>query len=249
MDHDFSGKAALVTGAASGLGKVTAQKLAAAGAKVLLVDISPEVERVAAEIGSPATAFVADLSDLSGAGAVVAKAVARMGRLDVLCNVAGIAFMSHVAELTPEQWQRTMNINVGAVYFLAQAAIPHLIEAKGAIVNVASSAGIQGQAYMVHYSASKAAVIGMTKALAMEFIHAPIRINAIAPSGMFTPMGPGGYVTPPEGADLSLITRYSGLRPAADPAVVADMILVAASDHMANLHGSCISIDQGATAG
>lgn len=249
MKLDFTGKVALVTGAASGLGKATATAFSAAGASVFLVDVQEGVHAVASELGPNAAGHVADLSQLDKCADIVVAAVARFGQLDVLCNVAGIAWMDHVANVTPQRWHKLIDINLGALFFLSQAALPHLLERNGAIVNVASSAGTQGQAYMVPYSASKAGVIGMTKAMAMEFMHKPVRINAVAPAGMKTPMTAGGVVVPPEGAEMDLIVRYHGFREMAEPESIANMILFAASDAAPNLHGSCLGVDQGQLAG
>jgi len=249
MKHDFSGKAVLVTGAASGLGKAAAEAFHAAGAKVLLVDVQPAVAEVAAALGERATALQADLSQFENCGKAVDAAIAAFGRLDTLCNVAGVAWMDHVADWTPERWHRMIDINLGSVFFLSQAALPHLLDAQGSIVNIASSAGTQGQAYMVPYSASKAGVIAMTKAMAMEFMHQPVRINAIAPAGMRTPMATGGVVVPPEGASIDLITRYHGFRNMSEPESVAETILFLASDSAAFIHGTCVSVDQGQLAG
>ncbi len=249
MHHDFSGKTVLVTGAASGLGKAAATAFYAAGASVFLVDVQQEVLDVAQSLGDRARAKVADLGDLDRCGDVVAAAVASFGRLDTLCNVAGVAWMDHLADWTPARWHKMIDINLGAVFFLSQAAMPHLLAAGGSIVNVASTAGTQGQAYMVPYSASKAAVIGLTKAMAMEFMHHPVRINAVAPAGMRTPMVTGGTVVPPVGASLDLIQRYHGFREMAEPESVAEMVLFLASASAASMHGTCVGVDQGHLAG
>ena len=251
MQHDYRGKVAIVTGAASGLGRATALALVRSGARVLAVDVTADgLAATAAEAASDdIRTLVADLSQLEGCASVVEQTVSAFGRLDLLCNVAGIARMDHVADVTVDQFRRMVDINLAAPFFLSQAALPHLIETKGAIVNVASSAGIQGQAYMVPYSASKAGLIGLTKAMAMEFIHAPVRINAIAPAGMNTPMTAPGYMAPPEGFSLDLLGRYSGIREKAEPEAMADFILYVGSGQGAFFHGACLSMDQGQTAG
>jgi meso-butanediol dehydrogenase/(S,S)-butanediol dehydrogenase/diacetyl reductase len=253
MRHDYAGKVALVTGAASGLGRATALALVRSGCSVLAVDVAEDGLAATASAGQndpgAMRTLVADISDLEGCADIVQAAVEAFGRLDLLCNIAGVARMEHLTSVTPEHWRRMIDVNLAAPFFLAQAALAHLIETQGAIVNVASSAGIQGQAYMVPYSASKSGLIGLTKAMAMEFTHAPVRINAIAPAGMKTPMAAPGNLVPPEGFSLDLLMRYAGIREQADPEAVADFILYVGSGQGAFFHGACLSMDQGQTAG
>ncbi|CAN5309217.1 SDR family oxidoreductase [soil metagenome] len=253
MGHDYAGKVALVTGAASGLGRATTLALVQSGANVLAVDLASEgLATTATEAaGGPGSiqTLTADISRLEGCAAIVDKAVALFGRLDLLCNIAGIARMEYIADVTPDLWRRMIDVNLSAPFFLSQAALPHLLETKGAIVNVASSAGIQGQAYMGPYSASKSGLIGLTKAMAMEYIHEPVRINAIAPAGMKTPMAAPGTLVPPEGFSLDLLMRYAGIREMAEPEAIADFILYVGSGRGGFFHGACLSMDQGQTAG
>jgi len=124
---------------------------------------------------------------------------------------------------------------------------PHLLESDGAIVNVASSASYIGEAYAAAYCASKWGIVGMTKAMAMEFQKKPIRINAVAPGGMITNIAKN--FRPPESADFDLIKRFSGMRGTVKVEDVADMILMLASPAGRGFHGSCLSIDKGITAG
>jgi len=253
VGFDYEGKVALVTGAASGLGRATALAALRAGAKVLAVDVSEKglagtVEEAGEAAGSIQT-LAADLSKPEECARAVDEVIKRFGRIDLLCNIAGVARMHKVADVTADEWRLLINVNLAAPFFLSQAALPHLIKTQGAIVNVASSAGIQGQAYMTPYSASKAGLIGLTKAMAMEFIHEPVRINAIAPAGMFTPMAAPGYMAPPPGFTPELLKRYSGIREKADPNYIADFILYVGSAKGAFFHGACLSMDQGQTAG
>jgi NAD(P)-dependent dehydrogenase (short-subunit alcohol dehydrogenase family) len=252
MQHDYLGKVALVTGAASGLGRATAHALSEAGADVFAVDINQAaLEETMREAGGAGRMHIlaADLSNLAGCAAIVEQATTVFGQLDLLCNIAGIARMERMSDVTPEQWRRLVDINLSAPFFLAQAALPHLTRTKGAIVNVASNAGLQGLAYMTAYCASKAGLVGLTKAMAMEFMHAPVRINAIAPAGMNTPMSAPGALTPPEGFEADLLNRYVGMRGPSDPEAVADFILYVGSGRGAFFHGACLSMDQGQTAG
>ena len=140
-----------------------------------------------------------------------------------------------------------LGVNVSGVFWCCQAAIPHLLETHGNIVNIASNAGLMGQAYTVAYSATKGAVVNMTRALAMEFIKQPIRINAIAPGGVDTAMTRNYSM--PEDLDFSLMQRYIGFRDMADPAELANVIAFVASDEASRIHGAIIPVDGGLTAG
>jgi NAD(P)-dependent dehydrogenase (short-subunit alcohol dehydrogenase family) len=244
---DMSGKAALVTGAASGLGRATAIKLAAAGARVCIVDVNTDgLEETRAQIGE-AVVRAADLSDPGACRAVVDAAMAEFGRLDALCNVAGIIKFANSHEMAQVDWERTIAINLSAPFFLSQAAIPHLLDANGAIVNVASSAAFVGEAYAAAYCASKAGLVQMTKAMAMEYVRKPIRINAVAPCGMMTNIAQGMQI--PADADYELIKRFTGMRGLVEVDDVADMIVHLASDAGRGFHGACVTIDAGITAG
>lgn len=248
---DMKGKAALVTGAASGLGRASALKLAAAGADICLVDVNPAgLEETAAavrELGVRAEVFPADLSKPEACRQAVAKAVEAFGRLDALCNVAGVIFFAHAADMPQADFEKTMAVNLAAPFYLTQAAIPHLLEANGAVVNVTSSAAFIGEAYATAYCATKAGLTHMTKALAMEYAHKPIRFNAVAPGGMMTNIATGMKM-PPD-LDRSLMQRFMGLRGLVEVDDVADMVAFLASPAASGYHGACINIDKGITAG
>lgn len=251
MNTDMTGKVALVTGPASGLGRATALKLADAGASLMLVDVNEaglaESAALIEERGVAAATKVADLSDPAACKAVVGAALERFGRLDALCNVAGLIYLANTPDMPLDQYRRTIDVNLSAPFLLSQAAIPHLLETNGAIVNVASSASYIGEAYAAAYCASKWGLVGMTKAMAMEFQKKPIRINAVAPGGMVTNIA--ANFIPPENCDFDLITRFSGMRGTVEVDDVADMILLLASEAGRGFHGACLSIDAGITAG
>ena len=248
---DMTGKVTLVTGAASGLGRATACKLAEAGASLFLVDINPERIAETAQLIAPTGVEVAlheaNLADPDACKTAVDAAVARFGRLDALCNIAGIIRMAHSHEMARAHYEQTIAINLNAPWFLSQAAIPHLLESAGAIVNCASSAAFIGEAYAAAYCASKAGLVNMTKAMAMEYSRKPIRINAVAPGGMITNISDG--MTFPAEAEMDLVARYSGLRGQVEVEDVADLVAMLASPAGRAYHGACISIDAGITAG
>jgi NAD(P)-dependent dehydrogenase (short-subunit alcohol dehydrogenase family) len=248
---DMTGKAALVTGAASGLGRATAIRLAKAGADVCIVDVNAggleETAAVIRELGREALVHATDLAQHANCVAAVKAATDNFGRLDALCNVAGVLKFTHTPDMSEADWNRTIGVNLSAPFFLCQAAIPHLLEVDGAIVNVSSTASFVGEAYLAAYCATKAGLTHMTKALAMEYSHKPIRINAVAPGGMVT--GIANNMTMPENVDYELIKRFSGLRGVVEVDDVADMIAYLASPAGRGYHGSCVTIDRGITAG
>jgi NAD(P)-dependent dehydrogenase (short-subunit alcohol dehydrogenase family) len=211
---NMSGKAAVVTGAASGLGRATAIKLAQAGADVCIVDLNRAgLEDTATQLRALNVRVLVHATDLSvsdNCPAAIAAAVKDFGRLDALCNVAGIIVMCNAHEMRAADYEKTIAVNLNAPFYLMQAAIPHLLETSRAVVNVTSSASFVGEAYAAAYCATKAGLTHMTKALAMEYVNQPIRFNAVAPGGMMTNIA--ANLKMPEGVDYSLIKRYSGLR-------------------------------------
>jgi NAD(P)-dependent dehydrogenase (short-subunit alcohol dehydrogenase family) len=253
MQHasDMTGKVAIVTGAASGLGKATALALGRAGATLWLVDVNADgLEGTLQDLralGAQARPFVADLAEADKCREVVPAAVEAFGRLDALCNVAGVLYLGHTPDMPGAKFEQLLAVNLKAPFYLMQAAIPHLLETDGAVVNVTSTAGFVGQAYSAAYCASKAGLTHMTKTLAMEYMHRPIRFNAVAPGGMETNLV--ADLAFPEGIDLDLVARYSGIRGLVDVEDVASVVAFLASPAARAFHGDCITIDKGITAG
>jgi len=248
---DMTGKFALVTGAASGLGRGTALALARAGANIFAVDVNPagleETATAIRALGRQAVAHTTDLSIAENCAAAVDAAIAHYGHLDALCNVAGLIMFTNTPEMKIADWNKTIAVNLSAPFHLCQAAIPHLLARDGAIVNVSSTAAFIGEAYAAAYCASKAGLLQLTKALAMEYQKKPIRINAIAPGGMMTNIA--NNLKMPEGVDYELIKRFSGMRGLVEVDDVSEMIAYLASDAARGFHGSCITMDRGITAG
>ena len=247
----MKGKAALVTGAASGLGRETALKLAEAGADLCIVDINAqgleETAQQARAHGGRVLVRPADLSDADACAPLVTATVEEYGRLDALCNVAGMVAIANTPQMSRADYDRIIAVNLSAPFHLIQAAIPHLLKTDGAIVNVTSQAAFFGHAYMAAYCASKAGLTHMTKALAMEYIRQPIRINAVAPGGMQTNLT--ANLSYPENFDPELFGRVASLRGMVEPEDVAELIAFLASPAARGYHGACISLDAGITAG
>lgn len=251
IQQRFERKVALVTGAASGMGRATAQRFAAEGAQVFALDVDESgLEKAAAEIresGGRIETRVCNVTSRDDCFAAVAAAVEAFGHLDVLANVAGIVRFSHSPEMAEDEWNLVLAVNLSGPFYLSQAAIPHLLETKGNIVNVASNAGLQGQAYTAAYCASKSGLVQLTRSLAMEFMKRPIRINCICPAGTDTQMN--RTIDFPEDVDWKLIGRYSGMRGFAAPEDMASAIAYLASDEARSIHGSIFSVDNGVMAG
>lgn len=245
-------KVALVTGAAGGLGRATALALAKAGASVSIADVNDEglneTASLVSDLGQDCKVNVVDLSTQENCENLVSDTLAWKGRLDALCNIAGVIFFDHSTDMPKALWDKTLAINLSAPFFLSQKAIPHLLENNGAIVNVSSSASFIGEAYAAAYCATKAGLTNLTKSMAMEYMHKPIRINAVAPGGMMTNIV-SSFMSMPKDLDNSLMDRFKPLRGMVEVEDVANLIAFLSSDAADGYHGACISIDKGITAG
>lgn len=246
---DFAGQVALVTGAASGMGAATARLFAAAGAHVLVVDRNEVLaSAVAAEIGA-GPPLVGDVSDSAFCDGAVAAALARFGRLDILVNCAGIILRADAAATTDEGWQRVMNVNVNGVFYMSRAAIaPMRQQGQGVIVNFGSIWGDVGATNVVAYCASKGAVHQITRAMALDHVLEGIRINAVCPGEVDTPMLRSGRDRPPTAEDMQRLADSVPLRRLADPAEIARVVLFLASDDASYMTGAMIPVDAGFTA-
>ncbi|UGQ12820.1 SDR family oxidoreductase [Yinghuangia sp. ASG 101] len=243
----FDGRTALVTGAGSGMGRAITLRLAREGARVLAVDIDAERLDETRKLGGDAvSAHPADISDPDACRAAVAACVDAFGGLDVLGNVAGIYVATHATDLTLAQYRRVMGVNLDGCFFLAQAALPHLLRGSGNIVNIASNAGLQGIPYSVAYAMSKGGVIQMTRALAVEYLKTGLRVNAIAPAGTNTNIA--ATTRFPPDLDRDLARRMGGLRGLAEPEEVAALFAFLASAEAKSITGAVYTLDNGLTA-
>jgi len=189
-DRPLTGQGAVVTGAARGIGLGIAGELLRAGARVMLADIDAEAVRDAAiSLGDGACPEAVDVTDPASVAALLRAAERQLRRVSVLVNNAGVLSVARVLEMSVQEWDRVMAVNARGVFLCSQAFARHMVEhGGGAIVNIASIAGKRGDPTLAHYSASKFAVIGFTQSLAMELAKHGVRVNAICPGTVATPM-------------------------------------------------------------
>ncbi|HUE06137.1 MAG TPA: SDR family oxidoreductase [Acidimicrobiales bacterium] len=242
----FEGKIALVTGAGSGIGRAVTVRIVDEGGTVFAVDVNETTLRETAVLaGGKVRTHVADVGEPDACVAVVASCVEESGGLHVLGNVAGIYRAAHTPDMSREDYRRVMSVNLDGPFYLCQAAIPHLLESGGNIVNIASNSGIQGVPYSAAYSASKGGIVQLTRSLAVEFLKTTLRVNAIAPAGTNTNIAASANF-PPD-MDPVLSGRMAGLRGLAEPGDVAALFAYLASDEARAVTGAVYTIDNGIT--
>ncbi|MDP9167191.1 MAG: SDR family oxidoreductase, partial [Actinomycetota bacterium] len=176
-----------------------------------------------------------------------ADCVVAFGRLDVLVNVAGFHQMRHTATMSDDEWDHDLAVNLNGPFYLSRAALPHLLEAGGNIVNVASIAGVEGEVYSAGYCAAKHGLVGLTRAMAVEFTKETLRVNVVCPGGM--PTAQSTEFQAPENADWDLIMRIASPRGFMATDDVAKVIAFLASDDAAAIHGAVYRVDNGKGAG
>lgn len=243
----FNNKTVFVTGASSGLGLATAQYFAGQGANVFGVGRNESALQQLEQGSGNISTRIMELSDSSSCNAAIQSCVEQYGGLDVLVNAAGKHQLNHSTEVSDEDWQRDLAVNISGPFYLCRAAIPHLLERKGNIVNVASIAGLSGQPYSAGYCSAKHALIGLTRSLALEYMHSDLRVNVICPGGMDTPQVQNFSF--PDGVDFDLMMRSSALRGMMQPEDVATVIGFLASDDAKTIHGAVYPVDQGKLVG
>ena len=246
MMQGLRDKRVLITGGASGIGAATAARFLDEGARVSILDNDPEgCERISHELPKLAGAFRADVSDAKQVQHAFGNVVVALGGLDVLINNAGISVRHSFLDITPEDWERILAVNLSGVFYIAQTAARHMMQHFGGVIlNMASTNGIVGHPYYADYNATKAGVIALTRSMALEL--APkVRVNAVAPGYVVTPMQRAEY----SNAMLDAVNQKIPLRRHAQPEEVAALFAFLASDDAAYLTGQVYVIDGGETAG
>ena len=242
----LEGKRVLITGGASGIGAATAARFLEEGSAVVVLDRDAQArERVHHELPDLAGTVDADVSNLKQVKAAVADAIQLMGGLDGLINNAGISIRHNFLDITPEEWDKVIAVNLTGVFYMAQAAARHMVQHDGgAILQTASTNGIMGYPYYADYNATKAGVIELTKSMALEL--APkVRVCAVAPGYVLTPMQRAEYTD----EMLEEVNRKIPLRRHAKPEEIAALFAFLASDDAAYMTGHVYTIDGAETAG
>ena len=241
--HD---KRVLITGGASGIGAATAARFVEEGARVAIVDRDAEgCARISRESPGIAATFRADVSDAKQVQHAFGNAVVVLGGLDVVINNAGISIRHKFLDITAEEWNQLLAVNLTGVFNVAQLTARHMMERSGGVIlNMASTNGIVGHPYYAVYNVTKAGVIELTRSMALEL--APkVRVNAVAPGYVLTPMQRAEY----SDAMLEAVNEKIPLRRHAQPEEVAALFAFLASDDAAYLTGQVYVIDGGETAG
>ena len=243
----FDGRVAIVTGAGSGIGRATAQRLALDGARVVCADVNlAGAEETAESIrgkSGEARAVRCDVSDPAAVTSLVDGAVKAWGKLDFVANVAGIGGFKRTNEVTLEEWNRMIAINLTGQFLVCQAALPHVLASVGAIVNTASVAGVKSHPYSAAYCASKGGVVLMTKALAVEYGRKGVRINCVCPGGIETPMIQAFSL--PAGVSEAALAKIMPLGRFGQAHEVAGTIAFLCSEDATYINGSAIVVDGG----
>jgi NAD(P)-dependent dehydrogenase (short-subunit alcohol dehydrogenase family) len=242
----LGGKRVLITGGASGIGAATAARFLEEGSAVVVLDRDPKGRKhIQTQLPKLAGVVDADVSKLAQVESAFAEAVKMMGGVDVLINNAGISIRHNFLDITPEEWDKIIAVNLTGVFYVAQTAAKHMWQrGNGVILQTASTNGLVGQPYYADYNATKAGVIELTKSMALEL--APkVRVCAVAPGYVLTPMQRAEYTD----EMLEEVNRKIPLRRHAQPEEIAALFAFLASDDAAYMTGHVYTIDGAETAG
>ncbi len=250
MSNELLGQVAVITGGASGMGAATVREFVKAGAKVTFIDINKDgAQKVSEETG--ATAVIGDVSDSTFCTNIIDEVVATHGRIDILVNCAGTIHRADATGTSDEQWRQVMAVNVDAVFYLSRAAVDHMInnQTLGVIVNFGSIWGEVGAEGVLAYCATKGAVHQLTKAMALDHVRHGIRINAVAPGEVNTPMLASGRSKAPSAQDLADLAEATiPMERLAEPEEIAKVVRFLASHEASYITGAIVPVDGGYTA-
>jgi len=247
---EFVGRVVLVTGAASGMGAATARQFASLGASVVVVDRDADrAHGIGAEIAAVAV-IIGDVGDSRFCDRTVEDVVATHGQIDVLVNCAGVILRADGLQTDDESWHRVMRVNVDGVFYMSRAALPHMVSRRsGSIINFGSIWGAVGAAGVLAYCASKGAVHQITRAMALDHATDGIRVNAVAPGEVDTPMLASGRDHRPSQESLQRLADSTiPMKRLAQPEEIAGVVVFLASDAARYMTGTIVPVDAGYTA-
>lgn len=250
MMERFANKVVLITGAASGIGRATAERLALEGATLTLVDINADglgqTVQTCRDSGAEVLSLVGDISSESSVAEIIESTVNEFGRIDVLCNIAGILQFKDFRLTTLDDWNKIIGVNLTGTFLMCRDALPHLLESQGNIVNMSSTASLGGHPWTAPYSASKGGIQAMSLGIAVEFGKMGVRCNCVAPGSILTPIQDAFEL--PEGADPKLLHRIMPLDKMRGPEQIASAVAYLGSDDAAHVNGTVLKVDGGTLA-
>ena len=245
LDYSLQGKTAIITGGAAGIGHATAEFFHKKGVNVVLADLNSKLDEVAKEIGENKIGVVGNVCDVDYPTKVISEAVAAFDKVDILVNCAGIVALDNAETISADAWNRTININLSACFFMAQAVGKYMIDnhVNGSIVNMASQAGVIALDKHVAYCAAKGGIIAMTKVMAKEWGTYGIRVNAVAPTVVLTALGHKAWDGPVGDAFKKTIPAERF----AEPEEIASVIAFLCSKGAGMITGHNLLVDGGFT--
>lgn len=245
LDYSLQGKTAIITGGAAGIGHATAEFFHKKGVNVVLADLNSKLDEVAKEIGENTIGVVGNVCDVDYPTKVISEAVAAFGKVDILVNCAGIVALDNAETISADAWNRTININLSACFFMAQAVGKYMIDnhVNGSIFNMASQAGVIALDKHVAYCAAKGGIIAMTKVMAKEWGTYGIRVNAVAPTVVLTALGHKAWDGPVGDAFKKTIPAERF----AEPEEIASVIAFLCSKGAGMITGHNLLVDGGFT--